>query len=96
MGLTLDESQLTLLVARLSFILPAKQNVLTSYLLTFGDRSTIGIVDLADQFRQTVDGRKISAGDPAVGTAIRMLVARAFARYECLQQAFIVKYMVTR
>jgi len=48
MGLALDESHPTFLVARLSFIFPAKQDVLTSYLRTFGDRSTRVIVDLAD------------------------------------------------
>lgn len=97
MGLAPNESQLTFLVTGVALVFPAKQDVLTSYLRTFGDRSTsIGvIVDLAYQFRQTIDRREISTGGPAVGTSVRMLVARAFTHYERLEEAFVVEHVIT-
>jgi hypothetical protein len=56
MSLALGKSQLTFLIACLPFILPAKQDMLTSYLRTFGNRTPFGIVvDVANDFRKTID-----------------------------------------
>ena len=74
MGLTHHESHLRLLTARLPFILPANQGMLTSYLGRFGSRLFGIVVDMRYHLCETIDHREISTLLPTIGTPIRVFV----------------------